>query len=298
MTLWTLTPSQKNLIFEWGLIIIKSSLSPSSSWSPLHQVWSWSFFHVFNDPTTNVFNNDRNFQPGSNTTLPSEAGQCCSSSSGSIFNIICVPFFIKLNVTLFADDSWSSGGTTQLRLDRRSKIRPGRRTQKPLWPNESVTDLWVKYRWKTMMNWWSLSYIRHLFSWILQNVTFFGNFPDHLSSHFDFFPSYATIVSLRSFWPFPVSLSTLVYSQSTLYSVYSLLLQCSVFFELLSLTRVQKMLMMMMISFTVSHADLIYWHSRYFASFSSDVSLTETERRLLLVMDDEVTRKERGVSPP
>ena len=51
------------------------------------------------------------------------------------------------------------------------------------------------------------------------------------------------------------------------------------------------MLMMMMMTLTVSHADLIYWHSQYFASFSSDVSLTETEHRLLLVMDDEVTRK-------
>ena len=28
------------------------------------QIWSWSFFHMFNNPTTNVFNNDRLFQPG------------------------------------------------------------------------------------------------------------------------------------------------------------------------------------------------------------------------------------------
>ena len=94
--------------------------------------------------------------------------------------MICLPFSLKDSyhtiIDMFADDPWSPARTTKLRLDRRSKIRSGWRPEKPLWPHESVTDLWVKHRWKIMIL--SLTYVRHLlhlFSTILQNLNLLMN---------------------------------------------------------------------------------------------------------------------------
>ena len=126
-------------------------------------------------------------------------------------------------------------------------------------------------------------YLLHLFSTILQNFfvvnLLMHDVPSLPVSHLSSLLSILGRFSLTSCINIFLALSALSFS---------------VCFQLLSVTRILKMLMMTMISFTVFHADLIYWHSQYFASFSSDVSLTETERRLLLVMDDEVTRNKRG----
>ena len=55
----------------------------------------------------------------------------------------------KLMSNISSDDPRPPTSDTQLRFDRRSAIWLGlrRADEEPLWPDESVADLWVKYRW-------------------------------------------------------------------------------------------------------------------------------------------------------
>ena len=169
---WTLTHFQRSLIFEWGLIIKFKTIfrEPLSSGSVVALLP-----HVPQSPDR-PFPHHQPPTPRHNHPFKGlEVLLLIFRFHQKIRSMIMIrSMFTKLMSNISSDDPRPPTSDTQLRFDRRSAIWLGlrRADEKPLWPDESVADLWVKYRWFETVTFASKISLLYMYLYWLHHILF------------------------------------------------------------------------------------------------------------------------------